>query len=57
MASRAIWSGSISFGLVNIPVKMHTALREKRIAFNLLHDQDKVRLRRKMRSWIHRRSR
>jgi DNA end-binding protein Ku len=48
MAARAIWSGSISFGLVNIPVKMHTAVREKRIGFNLLHDQDKVRLRMKM---------
>jgi DNA end-binding protein Ku len=47
-AARAIWSGSISFGLVNIPVKMHTAVREDRINFHMLHDQDKVRLQRKM---------
>ncbi len=47
-AARAIWSGSISFGLVNIPVKMHTAVREERINFHMLHDQDKVRLVRKM---------
>jgi DNA end-binding protein Ku len=47
-AARAIWSGSISFGLVNIPVKMHTAVREDRISFHMLHDQDKVRLQRKM---------
>ena len=45
---RSIWSGSISFGLVNIPVRMHTAVREDRISFHLLHDQDKVRLQRKM---------
>jgi DNA end-binding protein Ku len=48
MARRAIWSGSISFGLVNIPVKMYTAVREHEIRFNMLHDQDKTRLRRKM---------
>ena len=47
-AARAIWSGSINFGLVNIPVKMHTAVREDRISFHMLHDQDKVRLTRKM---------
>ena len=48
VSARSIWSGSISFGLVNIPVKMHTAVREERIAFHMLHDQDKVRLQRKM---------
>jgi DNA end-binding protein Ku len=47
-APRAIWSGSISFGLVNIPVKLHTAVREQRIDFHMLHDQDNVRLQRKM---------
>jgi DNA end-binding protein Ku len=43
-----VWSGSISFGLVNIPVRLFTAVREQRVAFHLLHDQDKARLRRKM---------
>ena len=47
-ARRAIWSGSISFGLVNIPIKMYTATREHEIRFNMLHDQDKARLRRKL---------
>ena len=47
-SSRPIWTGAISFGLVNIPVKLHTAVREQRIAFHMLHDQDHVRLRRKM---------
>jgi len=46
--ARAIWSGSISFGLVNIPVKLYVAVREQRLHFHMLHDQDKARLRRKM---------
>jgi DNA end-binding protein Ku len=45
---RPVWSGSISFGLVNIPVRLFTAVREHRVAFHLLHDQDKARLRRKI---------
>jgi len=45
---RAMWSGSISFGLVNIPVKLFLAVREKRINFNMLHDQDHARLQRKL---------
>src|SRR5437773_6950091 len=45
---RAMWSGSISFGLVNIPVKLHPAVREQRIAFHLLHDQDHARLQNKL---------
>jgi len=46
--ARSIWSGSISFGLVNIPVKLFTAVREERVQFHLLHDQDNVRLKQKM---------
>ena len=46
--ARSIWSGSLSFGLVNIPVKLTTAVREERIAFHMLHDEDNVRLRQKM---------
>lgn len=48
MASRSIWTGSITFGLVNIPVKLFVAVREKNIHFHMLHDQDHVRLQRKM---------
>ena len=46
--TRPIWSGTISFGLVNIPVRLFTAVREHRLSFHMLHDQDNVRLRRKM---------
>jgi DNA end-binding protein Ku len=48
MASRSIWTGSITFGLVNIPVKLFVAVREKSLAFHMLHDQDHARLQRKM---------
>jgi DNA end-binding protein Ku len=34
LAARSIWSGSISFGLVNIPVKIYTATDSKCISFN-----------------------
>jgi DNA end-binding protein Ku len=48
MARRALWSGSISFGLVNIPVRMFSATQDRDIRFHLLHDQDKARLQRKL---------
>ena len=47
-SSRPIWSGSISFGLVTIPVRLFTAVREKRLHFRTLHDQDNVPLKQKM---------
>lgn len=36
--ARAIWSGSISFGLVNVPVKVYAAIREHKVHF---HQVDK----------------
>jgi DNA end-binding protein Ku len=38
--SRALWTGSITFGLVNIPVKLRTAVRDSRPRFRLLHRKD-----------------
>lgn len=37
---RAIWEGSISFGLINIPVRLYTASRERKLAFHYLHKGD-----------------
>lgn len=37
---RAIWSGAISFGLVNIPVKLYSAAGEEKISFELLAKPD-----------------
>lgn len=34
---RSLWKGSISFGLVNIPVRLYAATEEKSVRFNLLH--------------------
>lgn len=48
MAERAIWKGYINFGDVNVPVNLHTAIKEERIQFHLLHTQDHVRLRQQM---------
>ncbi|HZF47016.1 MAG TPA: Ku protein [Polyangiaceae bacterium] len=39
MASRAIGSGTISFGLVSIPVKLYTATSPQRVGFNFLHEK------------------
>ena len=38
--ARAIWKGSIAFGLVNIPVELHSAVRDSRPRFRLLHKKD-----------------
>jgi DNA end-binding protein Ku len=38
--ARALWKGSIAFGLVNIPVELHTAVRDSRPRFRLLHGDD-----------------
>jgi DNA end-binding protein Ku len=47
MPPRAIWSGSVSFGLVNVPVKLVTATSPKDIRFNQLHDEDGGRIQQK----------
>jgi DNA end-binding protein Ku len=40
--ARALWKGSIAFGLVNIPVELHTAVRDSRPRFRLLHAEDEA---------------
>lgn len=42
---RPMWSGSISFGLVNIPVKLYNAVKKKAIHFNQLRKSDGCRIR------------
>lgn len=37
---RAIWSGSLSFGLVNVPVKVVSAVQQKEVRFNQIHAAD-----------------
>jgi DNA end-binding protein Ku len=45
--ARAIWSGAISFGLVNVPVKLYTATSPKTVRFNQLSIKTGARIRQK----------
>lgn len=36
---RSIWSGSISFGLINIPIKLYSASKERELSFKLLEKE------------------
>jgi DNA end-binding protein Ku len=42
--ARAIWSGSISFGLVSVPVRMFSAIEEHTLHFNYVHAPDGSRI-------------
>jgi hypothetical protein len=39
--ARALWKGSGSFGLVNIPFELHAAVRDHRPRFRMLHAKDR----------------
>jgi DNA end-binding protein Ku len=41
---RALWSGSLSFGLVNVPVQLVSAARDLDYHFHQLHEKDKARI-------------
>ena len=38
--ARSIWSGSISFGLVNVPVRLYSAVSEHKLQFHFVHEKD-----------------
>src|SRR5215216_5442036 len=42
---RAIWSGAISFGLVNIPVKLYSAVSRKTVRFHQIDAESGQRIR------------
>ncbi|HWH06679.1 MAG TPA: Ku protein [Gaiellaceae bacterium] len=44
MAPRSIWTGTISFGLVNVPVRMYSAISETDLRFHLMHEPDGGRI-------------
>ena len=37
--SRSIWSGALSFGLVNVPVKLYSAVSRKTVRFHQLNEE------------------
>jgi DNA end-binding protein Ku len=43
--ARAVWSGSISFGLVNVPVKAYTAVRDHEVRFHQIDKKSGARVR------------
>src|SRR5262245_7779064 len=45
--ARAIWSGAISFGLVNIPVKLYSAVSRKTVRFHQLDSEGHQRIQQK----------
>ncbi len=45
--ARSIWRGAISFGLVNVPVKLYSAVSKKNVQFNQLHGKDGSRIKMK----------
>jgi DNA end-binding protein Ku len=44
---RAIWSGSVSFGLVNVPVKLYSAIRHQDLSFHQFEEGTDARVRNK----------
>src|SRR4051812_6878668 len=44
---RSIWTGAISFGLVNVPVKLYSAVSKKTVRFHQLHETDGIRIQQK----------
>lgn len=46
--ARPLWSGTISFGLVNVPVRMHSAVKDRNVRFHLMSPDGSCRLRRKL---------
>ena len=44
---RAIWTGAISFGLVNVPVKLYSAVQRKNVRFHQLDGTNNVRIQQK----------
>jgi DNA end-binding protein Ku len=42
---KAIWRGAVTFGLVNIPVRLYSAVQEKSLKFHLMHSEDGGRIR------------
>ncbi|MCB9387880.1 MAG: Ku protein, partial [Microthrixaceae bacterium] len=43
--ARAVWSGAISFGLINIPVKLYSAVTKRSVRFNQIDPSNNARIR------------
>jgi len=45
MAMRAIWTGTLGFGLVSIPIKLYSAVEQSELSFDMLDSRDHARIR------------
>jgi DNA end-binding protein Ku len=45
--SRPVWTGSIGFGPIHVPVRLHGAVSTRQVQFHLLHDEDGGRIQQK----------
>src|SRR5437763_377611 len=48
MAARSIGSGTISFGLVSIPIRVYVATHSEQLSFNMLHESCGTRVRQQL---------
>jgi len=48
MTRATLWKGYVHFGETDVPVKLHSAVREERVQFHLIHKRDGVRLHQQM---------
>jgi DNA end-binding protein Ku len=44
---RSIWNGTITFGLIAVPIKVHSAIEDKGVHFHQVHEKDGARIRQK----------
>ena len=42
--ARSLWTGSLSFGLVNVPIGLYSAARDLDVHFHQLHEKDGARI-------------
>src|SRR5437588_4426677 len=44
---RSIWNGTVSFGLIAVPIKVHSAIEDKSVHFHQVHEADGARIKQK----------
>jgi DNA end-binding protein Ku len=44
---RSIWNGTITFGLIAVPIKVHSAIEDQSVHFHQVHEKDGARIRQK----------
>jgi DNA end-binding protein Ku len=48
MAARAIWSGTLKLGSINLPVKLYSAVQDRSVRFHILEAKTKIRVKQHM---------